>query len=351
MSNKPEALVIFTPAFPVNEADEVWLPWLQVLVKAFNRNYPSMKIIIFSFQAPQSVAAYKWHNNLVIPFNGMRKKRLARVIMWSNIINKLGKIKHSHNIKGIFSMWCHECAYVAKKAAKLYRLKHYCWLLGGDAGNTNPYIKKIKPVADELVAASDFLMHEFYKNHQIKPAHVIYHGIDASLYTGNLPKKDIDIIGVGNLHALKQYDLFMEIVAELKNFFPAIKAVLCGDGEERMRIEKIIADLSLCENIEMTGMIQHTEVLKMMQRAKILLHPSSYEGFGTVCTEALYAGARVVSFCKPLNSDIKNWHIAKNKEEMLTIVLALLYKDKTEYNRILVQGIDITAMQVMNLFN
>jgi glycosyltransferase involved in cell wall biosynthesis len=351
MIKKPETLVIFTPAFPVNEADEIWLPWLQALVKALNRNFSSTKVIIFSFQAPHSVAVYTWHNNLVIPFNGMHKKRFARVVMWGNIVNKLGKIKNSHNVKGIFSMWCHECAYVAKKAAKLYRLKHFCWLLGGDAGISNPYIKKIQPLASELVAASDFLQNEFHRNHEVKPAHVIYHGIDTSLFDLMPTHKDIDIIGVGNLHALKQYDLFVEIVAELKKSFPAIKVFLCGEGEERVRLEKMIAHLSLGENIKMTGMMQHTDVLKMMQRAKILLHPSSYEGFGTVCTEALYAGAYVVSFCKPLNTDVKNWHIAKTREEMLIIALSLLEKDKPEHNRILVQGINNTAIQVMKLFN
>lgn len=59
----------------------------------------------------------------------------------------------------------------------------------------------------------------------------------------------------------------------------------------------MILDLSLSNNIEMTGLLQHHDSVQMMQRAKLLLHPSSYEGFGIVCIEALYARAHVIS-CK-----------------------------------------------------
>jgi glycosyltransferase involved in cell wall biosynthesis len=82
----------------------------------------------------------------------------------------------------------------------------------------------------------------------------------------------------------------VEIVAELKNHFPSIKAMLCGDGEDKDRLQKMIEEKSCKIILTMTGMLQHTAVLKLMQRSKILLHPSSYEGFGIVCIEALYAG-------------------------------------------------------------
>jgi hypothetical protein len=63
-----------------------------------------------------------WHNNLVIPFNGMHKKKLPRFLMWVNILRKLAAIRRRHNVIGIFSMWCHECALVAKYAANIFCL-------------------------------------------------------------------------------------------------------------------------------------------------------------------------------------------------------------------------------------
>jgi hypothetical protein len=38
------------------------------------------------------------------------------------------------------------------------------------------------------------------------------------------------------------------------------------------------------------------------------------KGFGYVNLEALYAGASVVSFVRPMDEPIPNWHIANNEE-------------------------------------
>lgn len=350
MNNNPKTLCIFTPAFP-DESETNWLPWLQILIRAINKNFPQLKIIVFSFQYPYTTVQYKWNNVDVIPFNGMHKKKLRRLLMWIRIFAALYGIKRKNNIIGLFSIWCHECALLGKYFGNFFGIKHYCWILGQDARKTNTYIKKINPKADELVAASDFLQQEFYKNHHIKPAHIIYHGIDTDLFDRQNTVKDIDIIGVGSLSVIKQYDLFVEIIAELKTHFPSIKAILCGDGEDRERLKKMIIDLSLNNNVEMTGLLQHNNVLQVMQRAKILLHPSSYEGFGTVCIEALYAGAHVISFVKPLSNEIKNWHIVKTKEEMLAKALELLKNPNTKFESLLVYSIDEVAKKIMQLFD
>ena len=347
---KQDALVIFTPAFPKDEQDEYWLPWLQAFVKAVNRNSPGLKIIVFAFQAPASRKEYDWYGNKIFAFDGFYKKRFARLMMWFQILQQVGRIQKTYNIKGIFSMWCHECAFVAKKAATKYQVKHYCWLLGGDAKRSNTYVKKIKPTGNELLAASDFLKDEFYSNHGIMPAHVIYHGTDAGLFAANSMLRDIDILGAGNLHASKQYDIFVEVIAQVKKQRPDVKVVLCGDGEERAKIEQMIANLGLTANIEMTGQAKHASVLQYMTRSKILLHTSAYEGFGTVCTEALHAGAYVISFCKPIYKPVEHWYNVADKEEMVNMLISLLSADKRDHKRVVVQNIDNTAQEVIKLF-
>lgn len=350
MSNNPKTLCIFTPAFP-DKYEPNWLPWLQVLIKAMSKNFSDFHITIFSFQYPRTVRQYKWNNIDVIPFNGMHKKKLNRVSIWIRIFISFYRVKRKNNVIGIFSIWCHECALLGKYFGNFFGVKHCCWIVGQDARESNSYVKKIHPKADELVAASDFLQQEFYKNHHIKSKHVIYHGIDADLFDNYNAIKDIDIIGVGSLSIIKQYDLFLEIIAELKKYFLSIKATLCGDGEDKEHLKKMIADLSLKDNVEMTGLLQHKNAIQMMQRAKILLHPSSYEGFGTVCIEALYAGAHVISFVKPLNHEIKNWHIVKTKEEMVKKAWELLNNPDIKYERVLVNSIDKSAKKVIQLFD
>lgn len=348
--NRPnKTIIIFSPAFAANEADTIWLPWLQIFVRALNKNFPNLDVIVFAFQYPYTTKIYRWHNNTVIPFNGSRKKRTGRLLMWMKILLSVRKLKKVNNVRGIFSIWCTECTFVAKYAAIFFNLKYFCWIVGQDARETNTYVKRIRPNPSSLITLSDFLVDEFYRNHGIKPQHTAPMGIDISLFNSLPVKKDIDVIGVGSLSILKQYDVFVQIVAKLKESLPGIKAMLCGDGEDREHIKELIKELSLNENITLTGTLQHAESLKMMQRAKVLLHPSLYEGFGAVCLEALYAGAHVISFVQPMYHKIKNWHIVKTTEEMQAEALKLLIGD-TKYEPVLVYRMDDSAKKVMQLF-
>ena len=95
----------------------------------------------------------------------------------------------------------------------------------------------------------------------------------------------------------------------------------------------------------------HENLLLLMQKTKVFLHPSSYEGFSLVCLEALYAGCQVISFRKPMNSDFENWHIVNTKEEMIKKSLEILNDPQTEYNSVMPYSINETAKAIIELFN
>jgi glycosyltransferase involved in cell wall biosynthesis len=350
MKTRKEALIIFSPAFSAGKTETAWLPWLQTFINTLNKNFSTLNVIVFAFQYPHTTKMYRWNNTLIIPFNGMHKKKAARLFMWLNIFMRVRKFKKQFHLIGILSLWCTECTFVAKQVSSFFGLKYFCWILGQDARKENTYVKRIRPAAASLVAISDFLVEEFYRSHHIQPQHVIPIGIDAGLFSSTTPVKDIDIIGVGSLSFIKQYDVFVQIIAALKRDLPNIKAVICGDGEAREQIEDLIEKLSLNENVTLTGFLQHLDALRLMQRAKILLHPSSYEGFGVACIEALYAGAHVFSFVQPMNHEIRNWHIVKTTEEMQMKALDLLKNANIEYNPVATYPIEGTARSILQLF-
>jgi glycosyltransferase involved in cell wall biosynthesis len=351
MKTSKKTLLIFSPAFAASESDSVWLPWLQILVRTLNKNYPQVQLIIFSLQYPASTTSYTWHNNRVIPFNGMQKKRAARLLMWLQILIKSKQLHKQHNIIGIFSLWCGECTLLAKYAATILHTKYFCWIVGQDARASNNYVKRIRPNAASLIAMSDFLADEFYRNHHIKPQHIITNSIDASLFSTAPVNKTIDIIGVGSLIPLKRFNLFVEAIKRLKKSFPSIRVMLCGDGEERRSIEKLITAYELQHTIQLTGEIAHAQVLKYMQQSKILLHTSSYEGFVTVGLEALYAGAQVISFVKPMHAPIKNWHIVQCEDELLAKASEILEQPFFTPEYLLSYPADDSAKEIMKLFD
>ena len=350
MHPEKKTLVILTPGFPASEADSTCLPMQQSFVKALKNNDPNLHIIVLSFQYPYLIRTYTWSGVTVMSFNGKNKGGIARLLLRRKLNTVLKEINCSHKIVGILSFWYNECAWAGKKFADKNNLKHYCWILGQDARRINTYPKCLQLKAGELIALSDFLQDEFEKNHGIKPAFVIPPGIDSKQFNTETKEKDIDLLAAGSLIPLKQFEIFIEVVAEIKKQIPGIKAVLIGGGPEKDKLKILVNKFGLQANITLTGELQYPEVLQWMQRAKVFLHPSSYEGFSGVCQEALAAGAYVISFCRPMKENINHWHIASNKNEMKDAGLEILQNPHIGFEKTIPLGMNDTAEKMMKLF-
>jgi len=350
MTRDEKTLVILTPGFAKDEADSTCIPTQQNFVTGLNEIYPELNIIILALDYPYSKGTYQWFNNTVISFNGRNKGGLSKLLMRRKVFSTLKKINASNNIIGLLSFWYGECALIGKKFADTNSLKHICWIWGQDAKKNNRYVQRIPLRSDELAVLSDFLQDEFEKNHGIKPGHIIPAGINTQLFNTNRKEKDIDIIGAGSLIPLKQYDIFLETIARIKKQIPGIKATLIGKGPEKDRLQLLITQLELQSNVSLTGELPYHEVLEQMQRAKVFLHPSSYEGFGVVSIEALYAGCHVISFTRPMKQEIAHWHIVSSKEEMIQKAMAILENPATVYKRVLFCTIREVAKKMTALF-
>jgi glycosyltransferase involved in cell wall biosynthesis len=350
MKTKQPVLIVCTPGFAKDEADTTCLPMHQNLVRSLKTNYPGLTIIILSFQYPYCEKTYQWFDTTVISFNGQNKGGIKKILVRRKLEAVLKKTSNENNVIGILSFWYGECAWVGKKFADKYNLRHFCWLLGQDAKAENHYPKKLKAGANELIALSDFLQEEFQKNHGLRPAYIIPPGIDAKEFNSNTAQKDIDIIATGSLIPLKQFELFIKIIAAIKNQLPNIKAVLVGDGPELNKLEALIGANGLQSNIQLTGELPHKETLQWMQRARVFLHTSSYEGFGVVMIEALYAGCKVISFCKPMQQDIAHWHIVENTAAMQHKALELL-ESNLQAEKVCPFPINDSAKKIMQLFD
>jgi glycosyltransferase involved in cell wall biosynthesis len=350
MSKDKETLVILIPGFPKDEADSTCLPSQQNFVRCVKELYPHLNIIVLSFQYAYHTKKYKWFDIEVIPFSGKNKGGFSKLLLRQKVFSVLTRLNKENKITGLLSFWYNECALVGHRFGKRNNIKHYCWIRGQDARVGNKYIKYVKPDPAELIALSDFLQEEFEKNYTIRPIHVIPPGINTNRFP--LPvKKDIDILAAGSLIPLKQFDVLVEVIARIKEKIPDIKALLIGEGPEREKLQELIITHGLQNNIVLTGELSHIEVLKRMQKAKLLLHTSSYEGFSGVCLEALHAGCHVISFCKAMNHLIDQWHIVTTKEEMIYRSIETLQNPATEYKAVTPYPMEQSVKKIMQLFS
>lgn len=346
---KENTIVVLSPGFPENENDSTCLPSQQSFVRCVTKQFPEVVVKVISFQYPFKSSEYDWNNVAVTALGGNNKGGINRLLLWRKAWKKLETLHKREKITGILSLWCGECCYLGKRFADKFKLPHYCWILGQDAKKENRYVSRIRPTANSLIAMSDFLQNEFERNHGIRPAHVITNGIDETEGERETDK-DIDIIGVGSLIPLKQYDLFVDCVNELKASIPSIRSVLIGKGPLQDLLNKKIDSLGLAESIKLIGEVSHSEVIKQLSRSRIHLHPSSYEGFSGACLEALYAGCHVISFTKPMKEDIPHWHVVKDFAEMVKKTKEIL-KEENDFRSVIPYTMEKSAALIISLLN
>lgn len=351
MPKAHRVLVILTPAFAANEQDN-WLPEHGIFVRCLNSMFTGLDVAIITFRYPEGPAMhYSWHSNKIAAIGAGKPGKTASLLRWKRAWSELQRIRRAHSIVGILSFFCGECAFVGHYFARRYVLRHHIWIMGQDARAGNRQVRRIRPHSGELVTISDFLAREFYRNYGIKPAHVIPIGIDADAFLKPSKERAIDLLGAGSLSKLKQYEVFIEVVEVIRQKMPYVRAAICGGGTEYQVLQAIIDRKDLNGHLQLYGERSHAEVLAAMQQSKILLHPSSYEGFGLVCTEALYAGAHVISFCRPMDAPIAHWHIVANKEEMTAKAIELLSSEGTEYTSVQPYKMEETVTRMMQLFS
>jgi glycosyltransferase involved in cell wall biosynthesis len=343
-------LVILTPGFAATEDDDTCLPMQQSLVRTISELYPHIKIIILSFQYPYLETKYRWHDATVYSFDGRNRGGLQRLWLRLKVFHILKSLHRTETILGILSFWYNECAAVGKLFGEKHHIPHYCWLLGQDARSKNRYPFSYAMKAKQLIALSHFLQDEFERNYSIRPLYIVPPAINPAHWPEPVGLRDIDILAAGSLIPLKAYDVLLQVVAVVKETIPNIRVVLIGDGPERKSLEAQAKEQALDKNIQFTGSLPHRVVLSLMQRSKIFLHPSTYEGFSVACLEALYGGAQVVSFVQPMKHSISHWHVVSSTEEMANKAIAILQNPQPCFSSKLVYPMEETVQKLMTLF-
>lgn len=347
MGIRKKAVVILTPGFPANEQDTTCMPFLQQFCLSFLKVRPDVELRVIAFQYPYERGHYLWSGIKVYSAGGKTRK-FNRPLTWLGVFMQILKIKSEYELAVINSFWMTECALIGQWTARLYKIKHVVYVIGQDALKTNRYFRLLHfsrngshPKKMRIIAMSENLVGKFYESTGFKIQTVIPAGIDMHKINPTHEKRTIDILGTGTLIPLKNYLLFTEIINELKKDFPGIKSCIIGGGEQEQAIKEKIKAYRLENNLELLGELPHTEVFLYMQRSKIFLHTSGYEGQSTVIMEALANGLNIVCFdIGRAHVEGKIW-VCKDREEMVQKLKELLLSPQSHDPIILLTNEDM----------
>jgi glycosyltransferase involved in cell wall biosynthesis len=94
----------------------------------------------------------------------------------------------------------------------------------------------------------------------------------------------------------KGHDQVIKVMSKLKEKFPNVRYILAGqyDHSEEIRIQKLITQYKVEEEVILPGFIQEDELSDYFLLADLFVLPSKKEGFGIVFIEALACGLPVI---------------------------------------------------------
>ncbi|AYK14296.1 MAG: glycosyltransferase family 4 protein [Methanosarcina flavescens] len=107
--------------------------------------------------------------------------------------------------------------------------------------------------------------------------------------------KKYDVIFAGRLIKEKNVDLLIKAVALLKADFPEIRCCIVGDGPEKAALVELAKRTGIYRNVEFAGFQEYGALIGKIRASKVLVLPSSREGFGMVVIEAFACGVPVVT--------------------------------------------------------
>lgn len=136
--------------------------------------------------------------------------------------------------------------------------------------------------------------------------HIISNGVDLRRI-GNIKSSGnkCDIIFVGRLIKEKNVDILLKAVGITSNNFQDIKCHIVGNGPERRKLTELVFKCELLGKIRFFDFEDHDEVIARIKSSKMLVLPSSREGFGIVVIEAFACGIPVITVKEERNAALE----------------------------------------------
>lgn len=158
-------------------------------------------------------------------------------------------------------------------------------------------MKKSKTIA--CVSAFTKSRCEYHFKKYAHKCYVNYNGLSKDILefgkNYRCDKKDTTVVYVGNIKRHKGLNTLLEAFSKAENSGLKLKII----GEKEGFLTGLELDETAYKNVEFTGRLDNETLYNEIGKAKYLVQPSIYEGFGLPPLEALYLGTQ------PLISDIE----------------------------------------------
>ena len=163
--------------------------------------------------------------------------------------------------------------------------------------------------ANKIVLLSEFSKKQLINLFKVEPEKikVIPGGVDINAFKPskniaivrdklNIPKDKVILLTVRRLVARMGLEDLVKAVADIKKHYPDVLLIIGGKGFLKDKLEKLVKEMNLENNILLKGYLNNEELESYYQAADLFILPTvALEGFGIVTLEALSCGLPVMA--------------------------------------------------------
>lgn len=194
--------------------------------------------------------------------------------------------------------------------------------------------------ADKIISVSESLKKQIYKhfNHDS----IVVHNMVGEEFFIQSPMQDrnsdeVVFVSTGSLIKRKGYDVLIKALITISSQLGFWKLNIVGDGPEREKLQQMIDEHHLNNNIKLLGRKNKLEIISLLHNSDVFLFPSRMENFSVAVLEALSAGLPVVAtICGGIKEcvDKKNGLLVPVEDvDALANAILDIYKNLRNYDR------------------
>lgn len=155
---------------------------------------------------------------------------------------------------------------------------------------------------------------------------VIYNGVELAPFLAVRPERGRVLGTVGRLVPEKGFDVLLGAFGSLARQEPDVMLRIAGEGPERARLERIVAEQGLSERVSLDGFVD--DVPGFLAGVSVFVVPSRNEAFGNTLVEAVAAGLPCIASrafgLSEIGGRFVRWVAAEDSEGLCTAMREVL---------------------------
>lgn len=178
-----------------------------------------------------------------------------------------------------------------------YLSRPFRWLIEKLIQLTYPWAKNIVAVSEGVAESLKVLIKLQSNRINVIYNPIVYPGLEEKKkefpqHRWLITKKEPVFLAAGRLVDAKDYPNLIRAFSLLVKKVPC-KLIILGEGELRMKLERMVKELELENSVDLVGLVENP--FSFMNHCDVFVLSSKYEGLSNVIIEAMYCGAKIVS--------------------------------------------------------